>query len=152
MSTGEAVLQEQLGFNVDVDNRLGESFRNVQMTPTGSGCSVTSGRAYARLQLCVADLQAAHAELAGRGVDASLDPAHRRERLAGGTRRPVELVLLLQGPGRQQLGRPGEARRLGRCAVVRARGGGSLVVSVIARATHARSWRSDAMPVASTRT
>jgi catechol 2,3-dioxygenase-like lactoylglutathione lyase family enzyme len=24
---------EQLGFNVDVDNRLGESFRNVQLTP-----------------------------------------------------------------------------------------------------------------------
>lgn len=32
---------EQLGFNVDVDNRMGESFRNVQLTP-GSACSVTS--------------------------------------------------------------------------------------------------------------
>ena len=28
---------EQLGFNVDVDNRMGESFRNVQLTPLGLG-------------------------------------------------------------------------------------------------------------------
>ena len=30
---------EQLGFNVDVDNRMGDSFRNVQMTPGGSAAS-----------------------------------------------------------------------------------------------------------------
>ena len=34
---------EKVGFNVDVDNRLGENFRNVQLTPHGSACSVTIG-------------------------------------------------------------------------------------------------------------
>src|SRR6058998_2954557 len=34
---------EKLGFNVDVDHRVGENFRNVQLTPPGSACSVTIG-------------------------------------------------------------------------------------------------------------
>ena len=63
---------EKLGFNVDVDNRMGESFRNVQLTPHGSACSVTIGtRLTPGLQLVVADAGAAHAELAGRGVEVS---------------------------------------------------------------------------------
>jgi len=61
---------EQLGFNVDVDNRMGETFRNVQLTPVGSACSVTIGTGLTPgLQLCVADAEAARAELAGRGVE-----------------------------------------------------------------------------------
>ena len=71
---GEAVQSSlrQLGFHVDVDNRMGDTFRNVQTTPPGSGCSVTFGTGLTPgLQLCVADIQAAHAELAGRGVDVS---------------------------------------------------------------------------------
>jgi predicted enzyme related to lactoylglutathione lyase len=67
---------EQLGFNVDVDTQVGE-MRVVQLTPPGSGCSVTIGplvvdevpESSARLQLCVTDIEAARAELAGRGVD-----------------------------------------------------------------------------------
>ncbi len=60
----------QLGFNVDVDNRMGESFRNVQLTPHGSACSVTIGTGLTPgLQLCVSDIRAAHAELTGRGVE-----------------------------------------------------------------------------------
>jgi catechol 2,3-dioxygenase-like lactoylglutathione lyase family enzyme len=63
---------EQLGFNVDVDNRMGENFRNVQLTPPGSACSVTIGTGLTPgLQLVVADAAAAQAELAGRGVDVS---------------------------------------------------------------------------------
>jgi catechol 2,3-dioxygenase-like lactoylglutathione lyase family enzyme len=63
---------EQLGFNVDVDNRMGEHFRNVQLTPSGSACSVTIGTGLTPgLQLVVADAAAAQAELAGRGVDVS---------------------------------------------------------------------------------
>ena len=27
---------DMVGFNVDVDNRMGENFRNVQLTPEGS--------------------------------------------------------------------------------------------------------------------
>jgi catechol 2,3-dioxygenase-like lactoylglutathione lyase family enzyme len=63
---------ETVGFNVDVDHRMGDSFRNVQLTPHGSGCSVTIGTGLTPgLQLCVSDIVAAHAELAGRGVDVS---------------------------------------------------------------------------------
>jgi|SRR5581483_963255 len=67
---------EQLGFNVDVDTRVGE-MRVVQMTPPGSGCSVTIGplvvdrvpESSARFQLCVLDLEAARTQLLERGVD-----------------------------------------------------------------------------------
>jgi catechol 2,3-dioxygenase-like lactoylglutathione lyase family enzyme len=61
---------EKLGFNVDVDNRMGEDFRNVQLTPPGSACSVTIGTGLTPgLQLVVSDATAAREELAGRGVD-----------------------------------------------------------------------------------
>jgi catechol 2,3-dioxygenase-like lactoylglutathione lyase family enzyme len=63
---------EQLGFNVDVDNRMGENFRNVQLTPTGSAASVTIGTGLTPgLQLCVSDIETARGELVGRGVDVS---------------------------------------------------------------------------------
>jgi catechol 2,3-dioxygenase-like lactoylglutathione lyase family enzyme len=66
----KAFYSEQLGFNVDVDNRMGENFRNVQLTPQGSACSVTIGTGLTPgLQLVVADAVAAREELAGRGVD-----------------------------------------------------------------------------------
>jgi catechol 2,3-dioxygenase-like lactoylglutathione lyase family enzyme len=63
---------EKVGFNVDVDNRMGDSFRNVQLTPRGSACSVTIGTGLTPgLQLVVADAQAARSELVGRGVEAT---------------------------------------------------------------------------------
>jgi catechol 2,3-dioxygenase-like lactoylglutathione lyase family enzyme len=44
----------------------------VQLTPPGSACSVTIGTGLnASLQLVVADIEAAHAELVGRGVEVS---------------------------------------------------------------------------------
>jgi catechol 2,3-dioxygenase-like lactoylglutathione lyase family enzyme len=68
---------EQCGFNVDVDTTTGDTFRVVQLTPPGSACSVTIGTGLAAgepgslkgLQLCVSDVEAARAELVGRGVD-----------------------------------------------------------------------------------
>jgi catechol 2,3-dioxygenase-like lactoylglutathione lyase family enzyme len=68
---------EQLGFPVDVDQTMSESFRVVQMTPPGSGCSVTIGKGLSTAtpgssqgtQLVVEDIEAARAELVGRGVD-----------------------------------------------------------------------------------
>lgn len=69
---------EKLGFNVDHDTALGEGYRVVQLTPPGSGCSIVlqsgNGARMAPgslhgLQLCVADLQAARAQLVDRGVD-----------------------------------------------------------------------------------
>ena len=67
---------EQLGFNVDVDTNVGD-MRVVQLTPPGSGCSVTVGplvvdeipKDSARLQVCVTDIEAARAQLLERGVE-----------------------------------------------------------------------------------
>ena len=70
---------DRAGFVVDVDQRFGEAFRVVQLTPPGSACSITIGTGLVDstpgslkgLQLVVADIEAARAELAGRGVDVS---------------------------------------------------------------------------------
>jgi catechol 2,3-dioxygenase-like lactoylglutathione lyase family enzyme len=70
---------EQVGFAVDVDTQISEKFRVVQLTPPGSACSITFGAGLAEmppgslkgLQLVVSDIEAAHAELVGRGVDVS---------------------------------------------------------------------------------
>ena len=68
---------EQLGFAVDHDIRMGEGRRLVQLTPPGSGCSIVIGEGVVPdmppgslrgLQLVVADIVAAHAQLAERGV------------------------------------------------------------------------------------
>jgi catechol 2,3-dioxygenase-like lactoylglutathione lyase family enzyme len=74
---------EKLGFNLDVDHRAGENFRVVQLTPPGSACSITIGTgltpvapgSYQGLHLVVDDIEAARAELVGRGVDVS-EPFH----------------------------------------------------------------------------
>jgi catechol 2,3-dioxygenase-like lactoylglutathione lyase family enzyme len=68
---------EQVGFNVDVDHAVSDDFRVVQLTPPGSGCSVTIGTGMAAmepgslkgLQLVVSDIDGARAELVERGVD-----------------------------------------------------------------------------------
>lgn len=66
---------ERVGFHVDVDFSAGEDFRVVQLTPTGSACSVTLMRAeegaspIKGLQITVADIDAARGELLGRGVE-----------------------------------------------------------------------------------
>jgi catechol 2,3-dioxygenase-like lactoylglutathione lyase family enzyme len=69
---------EQVGFVVDLDTRIGEDVRIVQLTPPGSGCSIhlTTGihsmppGMMEGLQLIVSDIEAARAELVERGVDA----------------------------------------------------------------------------------
>jgi catechol 2,3-dioxygenase-like lactoylglutathione lyase family enzyme len=77
--------RDRLGFKVDVDKQVTADMRIVQLTPPGSGCSMVIGEgiggpdggpkpgSYAALQLVVADIKAAHAELVERGVDVS-DP------------------------------------------------------------------------------
>src|SRR5262249_3427843 len=72
----KAFYSEQMGFVVDVDHRAGD-MRVVQLTPPGSACSVTIGTGLAPMEpgtlkglpLVVADIDAARAELVGRGVD-----------------------------------------------------------------------------------
>jgi catechol 2,3-dioxygenase-like lactoylglutathione lyase family enzyme len=73
----KAFYVERAGFHCDVDHRAGEDFRVVQLTPRGSACSLTLMRnddapgSVHGLHLVVADIEAARAELVGRGVDAS---------------------------------------------------------------------------------
>jgi|HubBroStandDraft_6_1064221.scaffolds.fasta_scaffold332438_3 catechol 2,3-dioxygenase-like lactoylglutathione lyase family enzyme len=73
----KAFYLDQAGFRLDVDHRAGEDFRIVQLTPPGSACSVTLMRnleaagSVQGLHLVVTDIDAARAELSGRGVDAS---------------------------------------------------------------------------------
>src|SRR3712207_89086 len=70
---------EQVGFVVDLDTQLGDDKRLVQLTPPGSACSihVSTGivdmppGSVQGLQLVVPDIEAARAELVGRGVEAS---------------------------------------------------------------------------------
>ena len=70
----------QLGFTVDHDTRIGDGQRVVQLTPPGSGCSVVIGEGVVPhmpagslrgLQLVVADIFAAHAQLVERRVKVS---------------------------------------------------------------------------------
>ncbi len=69
---------EQCGFVVDLDTRITDTFRVVQLTPPGSACSITIGTGLVDsapgslqgLQLVVPDIEAARAELVERGVEA----------------------------------------------------------------------------------
>jgi catechol 2,3-dioxygenase-like lactoylglutathione lyase family enzyme len=75
----KAFYADHVGFVVDVDHSPNERFRVVQLTPPGSGCSITIGKGLSDmapgsikgLQLVVADVDAARADLASRGVDVS---------------------------------------------------------------------------------
>ncbi len=79
MDRAKAFYSEQVGFVVDVDHQPNEHFRVVQLTPPGSGCSITIGKGVGDsapgslkgLQLCVADIEAARADLLERGVPVS---------------------------------------------------------------------------------
>jgi predicted enzyme related to lactoylglutathione lyase len=75
----KAFYSEQVGFNVDHDHQVNEELRFVQLTPPGSACSIAIGTGLgdtppgssAGLQLVVSDIEAAHAQLVDRGVEAS---------------------------------------------------------------------------------
>lgn len=77
MDRAKDFYSEKAGFDVDVDHRAGEDFRVIQLTPPGSGCSVTLMRneeaagSVQGLHLIVSDIETAHAELTGRGASIS---------------------------------------------------------------------------------
>ena len=70
---------EGLGWRLDADFPVGDDFRVVQLTPPGSDAAIIFGDGVTSaapgsvdgLQLVVSDIEAARAELAGRGVDVS---------------------------------------------------------------------------------
>jgi catechol 2,3-dioxygenase-like lactoylglutathione lyase family enzyme len=89
---------EKCGFKLDVDFQPNDQFRVVQITPPGSACSLTIGvgisdaapGSYRGTHLVVSDIEAARADLLGRGVavsdirhmgangwQAGVDPEHR---------------------------------------------------------------------------
>jgi predicted enzyme related to lactoylglutathione lyase len=75
----KAFYVEQIGFNADHDHTVGDDIRFVQLTPPGSACSIALGTgitdavpgSVAGLQLVVADIEEARAQLVERGVAAS---------------------------------------------------------------------------------
>jgi catechol 2,3-dioxygenase-like lactoylglutathione lyase family enzyme len=78
-----AYYRDGLGFAQDHDVRPADGVRVVQLTPPGSACSITIGAGitqvapgtYQGLHLVVDDIEAARAELVGRGVEVS-EPFH----------------------------------------------------------------------------
>ena len=70
---------EKAGFNADHDHSVSDEIRFVQLTPPGSACSIAIGKGVSDappgsvqgMQVVVSDIEAAHAELSGRGVDVS---------------------------------------------------------------------------------
>ncbi|QES46807.1 glyoxalase [Streptomyces venezuelae] len=67
---------EQVGFHADHDVTVSEEVRFVQLTPPGSACSIALGRGLTamepgsldNMQVVVADIEAAHADLTARGI------------------------------------------------------------------------------------
>ena len=68
---------EKAGFNADVDHRVSDEIRFVQLTPPGSACSIAIGTGLTDaepgsvkgLQVVVSDIHAARKELIERGVE-----------------------------------------------------------------------------------
>ena len=74
----KAFYTEKAGFTADHDITVSDEIRFVQLTPPGSACSITFGKGIsdaplgsARAQIVVSDIEAAHAELVARGVEAT---------------------------------------------------------------------------------
>ena len=75
----KAFYTEKAGFNADHDHRVSDDIRFVQLTPPGSACSIALGTGITDaapgsvqgLQMVVADINAARAELVERGVEVS---------------------------------------------------------------------------------
>jgi hypothetical protein len=79
----QAFYAENVGFNVDLDvnadndHRVSDEMRVVQLTPSGSACSIAFGTGIVdtppgsvqALHLVVSDINAARAELVERGVE-----------------------------------------------------------------------------------
>jgi predicted enzyme related to lactoylglutathione lyase len=75
----KAFYVDQFGFNPDHDHTVSDEVRFVQLTPPGSACSIAIGRGIVTgepgsvkgLQVVVADVEAARAELVARGAAVS---------------------------------------------------------------------------------
>jgi catechol 2,3-dioxygenase-like lactoylglutathione lyase family enzyme len=70
---------DKVGFVADHDHSVSDEIRFVQLTPPGSACSIALGKGVTDappgsvqgMQIVVSDIEAAHAQLAERGVEVS---------------------------------------------------------------------------------
>jgi catechol 2,3-dioxygenase-like lactoylglutathione lyase family enzyme len=75
----KAFYVDQVGFVADHDHQVSDDIRFVQLTPPGSACSIALGQGITTaapgsvegLQVVVADVRAARAELVDRNVEVS---------------------------------------------------------------------------------
>jgi catechol 2,3-dioxygenase-like lactoylglutathione lyase family enzyme len=75
----KAFYMDKVGFDLHVDHRASDSFRVVQLDPPGSACSITIGTGITDAEpgsvrgthLVVSDIEAARADLVGRGLAVS---------------------------------------------------------------------------------
>jgi catechol 2,3-dioxygenase-like lactoylglutathione lyase family enzyme len=75
----KAFYVDKIGFVADHDHKVSEELRFVQLTPSGSACSIAFGTGLTEavpgsvegLLVVVRDADAARAELVGRGVEVS---------------------------------------------------------------------------------
>ena len=79
VDASRAFYGDRLGWPVDHDQTVSEEIRFVQVTPPGSACSIAFGRGLSTmapgslraLQVVVTDIEDAHKDLSGRGVEVS---------------------------------------------------------------------------------
>ncbi|MBC9712409.1 VOC family protein [Streptomyces sp. TRM66268-LWL] len=85
MDRAKEFYADKCGFKVDLDQQVTPTARIIQITPPGSRCSIAliagmplapgqkqmEPGALQGLQLCVTDIESAHAELSSRGVGIS---------------------------------------------------------------------------------
>jgi catechol 2,3-dioxygenase-like lactoylglutathione lyase family enzyme len=75
----KAFYTDRIGFDTDHDVQVSADLRFVQLTPPGSACSIAIGQGIMTtepgsvqgLQVVVDDIEAAHDDLSGRGVEVS---------------------------------------------------------------------------------
>jgi catechol 2,3-dioxygenase-like lactoylglutathione lyase family enzyme len=75
----KAFYTDKAGFKADHDHVVSDEIRFVQLTPPGSACSIVIGLGITEaapgsvqgVQMVVADIEAARAELVGRGMEVS---------------------------------------------------------------------------------
>jgi catechol 2,3-dioxygenase-like lactoylglutathione lyase family enzyme len=122
---------QRLGWRLDADDAPLDGLRIVQFTPPGSAASITFGQGLttaapgsAEAALIVSDIEAAHDELAGRGIDTSQiwhGPPFPPRGTATWPRPPahqLRVVLLFHRSRRQYVASPGghhPAARPDRC-------------------------------------
>jgi predicted enzyme related to lactoylglutathione lyase len=77
MDRAKSFYIDNAGFDLLVDHRAGENFRVVQLTPSGSACSIAlmenhdAAGSVQGLHLVVSDIDTARSDLVGRGANAT---------------------------------------------------------------------------------